>query len=389
MWPPRPLPLLFSPPPPPTPRPLAARQVNPEAIPVRRLKSAIYHRATALRGETVHSVASVSIPAGKLMKWIYAMHFISLMMVSGYELRGDGEEVSGWVGGWIDGVCARRQAWTDPFPSSPPTHHICVIVPSRRRQGRRLSLCLGIRASMSVASDIDLLHSGDLEVQRLRKEKPKHGGSGSHSRASRRSPGRSPPAGRTGKGSDDSVASRSMSKTPFASFQAADAEEEATQSRPFSKTPFGGASGAVPFQKVPFGGSGAVAEEEDDAYADEDWAVGEGGLDATTTTTMTRGPHSSEPSPEGGGGGGGGRKKKHAEADGADGGRGKPRKLDPLTGGPGTGTGTGTTAGKKFRSFEIYKHQVGVLRVSCRVVALSYPSDATSAPALSLTTHSL
>ena len=92
-------PLLYSTPPP-SPRPLAARQVNPEAIPVRRLKSAIYHRATALRGETVHSVASVSIPAGKLMKWIYAMHFISLMMVSGYELRGDGEEVSEWVGGW-------------------------------------------------------------------------------------------------------------------------------------------------------------------------------------------------------------------------------------------------------------------------------------------------
>ena len=67
-------------------------EVNPEAISVRRLKSAIYHRATALQGETVHSLAMVSIPAGKLMKWIYAMHFIGLLLVTGYELRGDGEE---------------------------------------------------------------------------------------------------------------------------------------------------------------------------------------------------------------------------------------------------------------------------------------------------------
>ena len=67
-------------------------EVNPEAISVRRLKAAIYHRATALQGQTVHSLAMVSIPAGKLMKWIYAMHFIGLLLVTGYELRGDGEE---------------------------------------------------------------------------------------------------------------------------------------------------------------------------------------------------------------------------------------------------------------------------------------------------------
>jgi hypothetical protein len=43
-------------------------EVDPERIPVRRLKAAVYHRAVVLKGLTVEMLADVSIPAGRLMK---------------------------------------------------------------------------------------------------------------------------------------------------------------------------------------------------------------------------------------------------------------------------------------------------------------------------------